>query len=81
MWKESQSTVMPESVDNTSSNKYVYVRRNIREINTEDTGVLYIYEEYKIPKDVYEIFKNQMDVSTRVNDIEEVITEIIGGGL
>lgn len=81
MWKESQSTVMPELVDNTSSNKYVYVRRNIREINTEDNGVLYIYEEYKIPKDVYEIFKNQMDVSTRVDDIEETITEIIGGGL
>lgn len=81
MWKESQSTIMPELVDNTSSNKYVYVRRNIREINTEDNGVLYIYEEYKIPKDVYEIFKNQMDVSTRVDDIEEVITEIIGGGL
>jgi len=72
---------MPELVDNTSSNKYVYVRRNIREINTEDNGVLYIYEEYKIPKDVYEIFKNQMDVSTRVDDIEETITEIIGGGL
>lgn len=81
MWKESQSTIMPESVDNTSSNKYVYVRRNIREINTEDGEILYIYEEYKIPKDVYEIFKNQMDVSTRVDDIEEVITEIIGGGL
>lgn len=81
MWKESQSTVMPELVDNTSSNKYVYVRRNIREINTEDDEVLYIYEEYKIPKDVYEIFKNQMDVSTRVDDIEETITEIIGGGL
>lgn len=81
MWKESQSTIMPELVDNTSSNKYVYVRRNIRETNTEDDEVLYIYEEYKIPKDVYEIFKNQMDVSTRVNDIEEVITEIIGGGL
>lgn len=81
MWKESQSTVMPELVDNTSSNKYVYVRRNIREINTEDDGVLYIYEEYKIPKDVYEIFKNQMDVSTRIDDIEETITEIIGGGL
>ena len=81
MWKESQSTIMPELVDNTSSNKYVYVRRNIREINTEDEGVLYIYEEYKIPKDVYEIFKNQMDVSTRVDDIEEAITEIIGGGL
>ncbi len=81
MWKESQSTIMPELVDNTSSNKYVYVRRNIREINTEDDGVLYIYEEYKIPKDVYEIFKNQMDVSTRIDDIEETITEIIGGGL
>ena len=81
MWEESQSTIRPELIDTISSNKYVYIRRKIREKNIDDDEKIYEYEEYKIPRDVYEIFKNQMSADARINDIEETITEIIGGGL
>ena len=34
-----------------------------------------------IPKDVYSIFETQLSDEARLADIEEVITEILGGGL
>ena len=86
MWYKSESTTKPEIVDSTSSKIYVYVRKNIQEIEREDeqTGnkyIVYVYDETKIPKDVYSIFENQMQSDLRIADIEEVITEIIGGDL
>ena len=86
MWYKSESTTKPEIVDSTSSKIYVYVRKNIQEIEREDEQIgnkyiVYVYDETKIPKDVYSIFENQMIADTRIADIEEVITEIIGGDL
>ena len=86
MWYKSESTTRPEIVDSTSSKVYVYVRKNIEEVEREDeqTGnkyIVYVYDETKIPKEVYSIFENQMVADSRLADIEEVITEIIGGDL
>lgn len=86
MWYKSESTTKPEIVDSTSSKIYVYVRKNIQEVEREDeqTGnkyIVYVYDETKIPKEVYSIFENQMQADLRIADIEEVITEIIGGDL
>ena len=86
MWYKSESTARPEIVDSTSSKVYVYVHKNIEEVEREDeqTGnkyIVYVYDETKIPKEVYSIFEEQMQADLRLADIEEVITEIIGGGL
>lgn len=85
MWYKSESTTKPEIIDSTSSKVYVYVRKNIQEIEREEEGrntyTVYVYDETKIPKEVYSIFENQMIADTRIADIEEVITEIIGGDL
>lgn len=86
MWCKSESTERPKIIDKTSSRVYVYVRKNIEEVEKEDeqTGdkyIVYIYDEMKIPKEVYGIFEEQMQADLRLADIEEVITEIIGGDL
>jgi hypothetical protein len=86
MWYKSEAATSPKVVDNTSSKKWVYVRKNIvteqRKDETADkTYTVYVYDECKIPKDVYDMFEQQHIDSDRISDIEEVITEIIGGGI
>lgn len=82
MWYKAESTFCPNLIDDTLSKKWVYVRRNIVENEREIDGIkekFYSYEEMKVPKDVYDIFRNERDNSDRLNDIEEVLTEILGG--
>ena len=81
MWNKSESKDKPSIIETNISKKYVYVRRNIREIEREDIEgnkeTFYEYEEMKIPKDVYGIFEAQFGHSNRLDDIEEVIVELI----
>lgn len=75
-----RSSRKPPAVDEVSSAKYVYITRNITKIETEDeTG--YEYEECRIPKDVYEVVKELNSTEERINDIEDVIADIIGGDM
>lgn len=85
MWYTGESTVYPQLIDTTSSKKWVYVRKNVKEESrTDEEGnsyTVWTFDEAKIPKDVYSIFETQVNDEVRLADIEEVITEIIGGGL
>jgi hypothetical protein len=85
MWYTGESTVYPQLIDTTSSKKWVYVRKNIKEESrTDEAGnsyTVWTFDETKISKDVYSIFESQVNDEARLADIEEVITEIIGGGL
>jgi hypothetical protein len=81
MWYPVISTIKPDEVDTSSSAKYVYIRRNITETTDDDDNIIYEYEEYQLPKEIYDVVKVQDETISRVNDIEETITEIIGGGL
>lgn len=84
MWQYSESTSYPDLIDSKSSKRWVYVRRNIVENEREIDGIkekFYSYEEQKIPKDVYTIFESQIVSESRLDEIEEVLTEIVGGGL
>ena len=86
MWYKAESTVKPDPIDSTSSRKWVYVRKNITsESRTDETSnettTIFVFDECKIPKDVYTIFEQQAIDTARISDIEEAITELIGGGL
>lgn len=75
------SDIRPKTVESDLSQKYVYIRRNIRESSIEDLDgerSIYVFEETKISKDIYEQLEPQ---SKRLDDIEDAIAEIIGGGL
>lgn len=81
MWYEAMSDIRPKTVESDLSQKYVYIRRNIRESSIEDFDgerTIYVFEETKISKDIYEQLEPQ---SKRLDDIENAIAEIIGGGL
>lgn len=81
MWYEAMSDIRPKTVESDLSQKYVYIRRNIRESSIEDFDgerTIYVFEETKISKDIYEQLEPQ---SKRLDDIEDAIAEIIGGGL
>jgi hypothetical protein len=85
MWYQSESGERPVLVDKESSKVYVYVRKSIQEIEREDeqtgkTYIVYMYDEMKLPKEVYGIFEAQILADNRISDLEEVITEIVGGG-
>lgn len=68
-WTKSESTVMPETVDTTSSKTMVYLRRGIEEKQrTDETSgdemTFYEYEEAKMTRAEYEEY---MQVVEAVN--------------
>ena len=80
-WYNGESTVNPALIDDTSSKKWVYVRRNVEQHEREseitgETETYYTYEEQKIDKSVYDIFKSNNENSERITDIELALTEI-----
>lgn len=84
MWYRAESTEIPTTIDSTSSQVYVYVRKNInveqREYE-EETRTVYVYDEAKIPKDVFEIFQFQTESEARISDVEDILAEILGGDI
>lgn len=83
MWYTAESNFLPSITDTESSKKHAYLRRNIREESrideAGDTSIAYVYEECKIPKDTFDLVITQGEQNSRLNDIEEAITELIGG--
>ena len=84
MWYKAESSELPSTIDDTSSRVYVYVRKNINvEQRTDESGeiiTVYVYDEIKIPKEVYEIFKLESGNERRISDIEDVLADMLFGG-
>ena len=62
MWTTVESMFEPELTDSTTSRNWIYVRRNVREEQrtdeeTGDTATVYIFEEMKVPRDEWELYK------------------------
>lgn len=62
-WYYAEGRDRPETIDDTSSKKWVYLRRNIVECEREDETnpqikeKFYKWEEMKIPKENYPIYE------------------------
>lgn len=85
-WYSGESTVNPALIDTNSSKKYVYVRRNVElrervDEMTGDTVTYYAFEEQKVDKSVYDIFKSNNENSERITDIELALVEIYEGAI
>ena len=71
MWNYAEGKERPALVDETSSKKWVYVRRNIEEFEREDETdptikeKFYRWEEQKIPKENYPIY--ELEVQNAAN--------------
>lgn len=82
MWYKAESITEPKLVDTTSSKKWVYVRKNITTKTViDDFGneyTIYVFDEQKIPKEDYTIYLGETNNSSRLDDIEEVLAELMG---
>lgn len=60
MWRKAENTIRPEAVEQGKS--VVYIRKNITEEQREvdgDTVTVYVYDEMKLPKELYPVFEQQ----------------------
>ena len=77
-WYRSESTVMPEETDLTSSKVYNYVRRNIEEEEREDEEgniiTMYVFEEMKLPKESWGMYEQLVQAQADI-DYLSMITE------
>lgn len=84
MWYKAQGIEMPSTIDKTSSQVYIYVRKNINvEQKTNENGnteTIYVWDEAKIPKEIFDIFKAQTDSEVRIADIEDTLADMLFGG-
>lgn len=73
MWYYAEGKERPAIVDETSSKKYVYIRRNIEEFEREDdmgeTETFYHWEEQKIPKEDYPIYQRVVTNTANIDYI------------
>lgn len=79
-YKKSQSSVYPELIDTTSSKKYIYLRQNVVEMQSEDmngeTYITYEYEEVKLTKEEYEQYLKELsvlDIQQQRADIDYIL--------
>ena len=72
-WYRSESTVMPEETDLTSSKVYNYVRRNIEEEEREDeegnTITMYVFEEMKVSKESWGMYLETIQNTANIDYI------------
>lgn len=71
---KSQSSVKPELVDTTSSKNVVYIRRDIVEVQKDDT-TFYEYDEAKLTKDEYKEYLEEMKSQDTLEIIENLKSE------
>ncbi len=62
MWYKTEGGVRPKEVDETISDTSVFLRKNIAEVQREiegETVTAFVYDELKIPKELYPVFEQQ----------------------
>lgn len=66
-YKKSQSSNKPDLIDTTSSKKYVYLRKNVVEVNSKDEQSgedrsYFEYDEAKLTKSEYEEYLKELSI-------------------
>ena len=66
-YKKSQSSIKPDLIDTTSSKKYVYLRKNVVEVNPKDEQSgedrsYFEYDEAKLTKSEYEEYLKELSI-------------------
>lgn len=78
-YKKSQSSVYPELIDTTSSKKYIYLRQNVVEMQSNNTDgenyTYYEYDEAKLTKEEYEQYLIEMNSTETLESIENIKAE------
>lgn len=62
MWYKTEGGVRPKEVDETISDTSVFLHKNIEEVQRDvegETVTVFVYDELKIPKELYPVFEQQ----------------------
>lgn len=70
MWKESNYDNIPSPIDESISEKYVYVRKDIKK---SENG--YTCKEAKIPKEFYSLYEQNLALSEKAETLEVTVLE------
>lgn len=79
MWysNENGDLVRPSEIDRESSRKYVYVRKNIEEVEaTEDIPAHYRWQEIKIPQADWAVYEKVIDHDGTLDDVQNALIEL-----
>ena len=72
---KAEGTTKPSKIDDTSSKNYVYLRENIKtEKRKNEEGkseTVYVWDEKKVRKDVYDVIQEQEDLKSRIAALEK----------
>lgn len=76
-WYKSESATKPYLIDKNISQKYVYLRKNIEEIERkyemlEETYISYIYDEAIVTKEEYALYEEYL----KTIDLEKIRADI-----
>ena len=76
---KSQSSAYPELIDTTSSKKYVYIRENVVEVQSDgidgESYTYYEYDEAKLTKEEYEQYQKELSSVETLETIETLKAE------
>lgn len=80
MWKKSESKIMPQLIDDTSSPTTVYIRKNVEEVvrknENRDDETIYVYDEQEVKKEDWEIYRTVLDHSDELSEVEDALVEL-----
>lgn len=83
MWRKvtNGSDNRPADIDETTSGKYIYARRNIIRVEAsgegeEAVGAHYEWEELKIPREMWEIARAVFEHNSALDDVYAALTEL-----
>lgn len=79
MWKTVQSSEQPLEIDESLSSKYVYIRKDIEQIEVSSNGEtisMWQYKENKVLKSDWEIYKTVIENQAEVTDLELAVCEL-----
>lgn len=79
---ESTGSQKPTEIDESSSRKYIYLRKNIefvpssKTLEGEETENKWVFLETKIPKEIANLLNMTKDNTSSIADIEDALCEI-----
>lgn len=76
MWYTVESGIEPSEIDNTSSEIYVYLRKDIVKVEDEEKGTHYEYLEQKIKKDDWDMYKQIISNTSDLADVQDALIEL-----
>jgi len=75
MWIKAESKDKPSMIDESTSEVYVYVRKDIEEFEREEE-TFYSYLEQKIKKEDWSLYESILSNTSDISDVQDALIEL-----